>query len=317
MSSEEHKCPICGKPTSTWYVNARKDGLCREHAQMLKEGKLVQCPDCGKYHLKDEKCECKKEVYTELPREGFENCIICNAKTNGYAFCKDCYRKHTYDELLEILNKKMIREETIEKIKVLKTNEVNKEIKTQENNSVKSELKKGKCLTCNNTTTDDYLFCPECYHKYKNKTLLLKVEKCLSIEILDESYEGVYGCDDGHIVKSIAEREIDDYLYANSIKHSYEPLYGNGIEKGKKPIKPDFLLENYLGPNEHVYLEYWGFDESYKEYTERKNYKLSIYKKNKDTVISLSAKKDVKYLKFSLQQKLKKENIEIHKINED
>ena len=53
------------------------------------------------------------------------------------------------------------------------------------------------------------------------------------------------------------------------------------------------------------------------EYTERKNYKLNIYKKNKDTVISLSAKNDVKYLKFSLQQKLKKENINIHEINEE
>ena len=41
MSHDKHLCPICGKPTSVWYGNARKDGLCREHAQMLKEGKLT------------------------------------------------------------------------------------------------------------------------------------------------------------------------------------------------------------------------------------------------------------------------------------
>lgn len=260
MSTLNQKCPICGKPTSVWYGNARKDGLCREHAQMLKEGKLIQCPDCGSFHLANEECKCKVQAYTDK-----------NIENNP---------------------------------------PVEKPI-------TKNEISKGKCLTCSNTTTADYLFCPECYHKYKDKTLLLKVEKCLTIEILDESYEGVYGCDDGHIVKSMAEREIDDYLYANGIRHSYEPLYGKGIGKGKKPIKPDFRLENYLGPNEDVYLEYWGYDESYKEYTARKNYKLNIYKENKETVISLSAKNDVKYLKFSLQQKLNKDNINIHEINED
>ena len=41
MSTLNQKCPICGKPTSVWYGNARKDGLCREHAQMLKEGNLI------------------------------------------------------------------------------------------------------------------------------------------------------------------------------------------------------------------------------------------------------------------------------------
>ena len=271
MSNAEHKCPICGKPTSVWYGNARKDGLCREHAQMLREGKLVQCPNCGTFHLTNEECKCKKNINSHEDKSRANIEMATSIENNP---------------------------------------PVEKQI-------TKNEISKGKCLTCSNTTTADYLFCPECYHKYKDKTLLLKVEKCLTIEILDESYEGVYGCDDGHIVKSMAEREIDDYLYANGIRHSYEPLYGKGIGKGKKPIKPDFRLENYLGPNEDVYLEYWGYDESYKEYTARKNYKLNIYKENKETVISLSAKNDVKYLKFSLQQKLNKDNINIHEINED
>ena len=62
MSHDKHLCPICGNPTSVWYGNARKDGLCREHAQMLKEGKLVQCSDCGSYHLANEECNCKKNI---------------------------------------------------------------------------------------------------------------------------------------------------------------------------------------------------------------------------------------------------------------
>ena len=94
MSSEEHKCPICRKPTSTWYGNARKDGLCREHAQMLKEGKLVQCPDCGTLHLKDEECNCKK-VNKFNNNKINKTCLFCNKETeNGNLFCKECYYKY-------------------------------------------------------------------------------------------------------------------------------------------------------------------------------------------------------------------------------
>lgn len=94
MSNEEHKCPICGKPTSTWYGNARKDGLCREHAQMLKEGKLVQCPDCGTFHLKAEECNCKK-VNKFNNNKINKTCLFCHKETeNGNLFCKDCYYKY-------------------------------------------------------------------------------------------------------------------------------------------------------------------------------------------------------------------------------
>ena len=94
MSSEEHKCPICGKPTSALYGNARKDGLCREHAQMLKEGKLIQCPNCGTFHLKDEECNCKK-VNKFNNNKINKTCLFCQKETeNGNLFCKDCYYKY-------------------------------------------------------------------------------------------------------------------------------------------------------------------------------------------------------------------------------
>lgn len=88
------KCPICGKPTSTWYGNARKDGLCREHAQMLKEGKLIQCPDCGNFHPKDEECHCKNDDKLKKYRIN-KICLFCHKETeNGNLFCKDCYYKY-------------------------------------------------------------------------------------------------------------------------------------------------------------------------------------------------------------------------------
>ncbi|MCM1222338.1 MAG: hypothetical protein NC548_48510 [Lachnospiraceae bacterium] len=298
-------CQICGKSGYMYYP------LCKEHLEMKANGKVVKCPDCGQWHLSDTACKCQAEIeYTELPTEGFDSCVVCGVETNGYAFCRKCWKKYTTEEMLDILNgtESTNTQRLEDKEMPIKNDDVSV---TSENEQ--QELKIGKCLTCSNSTSDGFLFCPECYHKYKNKTLLLKVEKCLSVTIQDESYEGVYVCDDGHIVKSMAEREIDDYLYAKGIKHSYEPPYDPG--NGRKPIKPDFLLEDYLGEDESVYIEYWGFDESFKEYTERKKYKLNIYRENKDTIVCLSAKHDIKNIKFALKTKLKKDNIKIHEIN--
>ncbi len=243
--AENTKCPICGEPTSIWYGNARKDKLCRHHAQMLKDGELALCEDCNQWYEVKEGCKCKKE---------------------------------------EINNEEM-----------------------------KRELRIGRCLTCDNTTQDDYLFCPECFHKYKNKYILLGVSNCRTITLKDESYEGILECDDGHIVKSMAEQNIDNYLNEKDIKHFYEVPYDIG--NGKKPIKPDFFLPNYLGENKNVIIEYWGFNESHKEYTERKKYKLAIYKEKKQTVVCLSAKNDLRNLNYSLKTKLNPNNIKENEIN--
>ena len=294
-------CQICGKPGYMYYP------LCKAHLDMKADGRVVKCPDCGQWHLSDEICKCQSHVeYTELPTEGFDKCVACGAETNGYAFCKKCWNKYTTEEMLHILNKRDATNATENAKNSIVDNNTIDTISAQ-------NLRIGKCLTCSNSTNEGFLFCPECYKKYKEKTLLLKVEKCLTVTIQDESYEGVYVCDDGHIVKSMAEREIDDFLYSKGIKHSYEASYDPG--NGKKPIKPDFLLEDYLGEGESVIIEYWGFDESYKEYTERKRYKLNIYKENKETVVCFSAKKDIKDIKFNLKTKLRKDRIRLHEIN--
>ncbi len=79
-----------------------------------------------------------------------------------------------------------------------------------------------KCIACGRETHSGNLFCLSCYHKYKDKQILVQISKCREIKILDESYEGKYTCKDGHIVKSKSEREIDDYLFEHGIAHAYE-----------------------------------------------------------------------------------------------
>ena len=96
MKNENSTCPICGNPTSIWYGNARKDKLCREHAQQMKEGIIEQCPNCGKWHTTGKPCECKSKAirYSENVSNSELTCIICGEPSNGKHFCRSCYAKY-------------------------------------------------------------------------------------------------------------------------------------------------------------------------------------------------------------------------------
>ena len=81
MKNENSTCPICGNPTSIWYGNARKDKLCREHAQQMKEGIIEQCPNCGKWHTTGKPCECKSKAirYSENVNNSELTCSLPTA----------------------------------------------------------------------------------------------------------------------------------------------------------------------------------------------------------------------------------------------
>lgn len=306
---DKHVCPICGKPTAKSYGNYQKDGLCVEHSQQKKDGLIFQCDKCGQWHKTGEKCKAKK-IFAELPREGFDHCVLCGKETDGVAFCKDCYMKYPNHELLAMLNgqtKKQTR--PIEEIKEEAAQE------KQNNVVVINSNNKAKCITCGRQT-DGVLFCGTCYHKYKEKELLFKITNCTNVELLDEEYENKLTCKDGHIVKSKSEREIDNYLFEHGISHAYEkelPYSATDV------LKPDFCLPNYLGNGEDVYIEHWGYNENNIRYTESKKFKLKIYKelcaKKKITLICTYEKTDIGKIDTVLNRKLTKEYIKIHEIN--
>ena len=172
---------------------------------------------------------------------------------------------------------------------------------------------KVRCIACGKEVEPGFLFCKSCYAQYVNKELLVKISKCREVEILDESYEGHYTCDDGHIVKSKSERDIDNYLFENGIPHAYERAY---IPTSDPTItlKPDFTLPNFNGSGKDVIIEHWGFNENNLEYKKSKNYKMKIYKKEKVTIISTN-EKDIQDYKVSLKRKLA--TFEYDKINFD
>lgn len=284
--TEELKCPICGEPTSVYMGNARKDRLCRKHAKELKEGNIYLCDKCGKYHGKDEVCP-SELPYTELPYTGFDKCIKCGKDTYGYAFCSECYYKQSNEELLQELNNFVKGNTKTEK--PIKPNE-------QKTEEAVIQIINKKCLLCDNDS-GEYLFCKSCFSQYHNKTLLLKVtvDSNQKIELLNESYEGIYVCKDGHVVKSKSERDIDNYLFEHKIAHAYEkalPIKG-------EIFKPDFYL-----PDLDVYIEHWGYDETNVEYTQRKDYKIAKYREKGITLICTYEATDMKDVETSLEIKL-------------
>lgn len=315
MSNEKSICPICGKPT---YLvggkNPRKDGLCGKHSQQFFNKLIYQCPDCGKWIEKDQKCDCKITAKVdELPSEGYESCILCGSSSSGYAFCRKCFRAHTEDELLKLFNDYKKRPNNAGNNTESKPEE--NDISADEQNGIVviDPNNKSKCLVCGKQT-DGLLFCQSCYHKYKNKKCLFKISKCSNVELLDDDYEGWFTCKDGHVVKSKSEREIDNYLFDKGIFHVYEKEVHYGA-KDNEVLHPDFYLPKYLD-GEDVYIEHWGFGEENTRYTDSKNFKIDIYKK-KDLTVVCTFEKDMGNIESTLERKLDKTLIKLKSINFD
>ncbi len=298
-------CQICGKPSGIY-------PLCKEHLQMKANGEIIKCEDCGQWHFKNSPCKCNEtEEYTELPKEGFTQCIACGKNTDGYAFCLDCWKIYSKEEMLNMLNDYISNKNTNNN-----NNKTEKDFEEEANNVVTIDSNnKSKCITCGKQT-DGLLFCSNCYKKYKDKELLFKITNCTNVELLDESYEGRYTCKDGHIVKSKSERDIDNYLFENDIPHAYEKELPYGPNK-KEVLHPDFFLPNYLGKGKHIYIEHWGYNENNIKYTETKKFKIPIYEKLGITLICTYEKTDMANIDATLERKLNKTFIMENKINDN
>ena len=351
--SEEFKCPICGESTFKFYGNYRKDKLCSKHATDLKNRKIeildqfecfgiefIDTPifinsendEVLNEILDEEVSDALKQCYTEWPRNGYNNCILCSKKSYGYAFCKECYKNSDFKKLQKALfSIRNIKNESTADTVEKPTPNINKNAKdfenldvrekeielTQENQNnviIINETNKSKCITCGRQS-EGLLFCSSCYHKYKNKELLFKITNCTNVELLDENYEGKITCTDGHIVKSKAEYMIDNYLYKNNIIHAYEKGLPYGATQ-KEVLHPDFYLPNYLGEKKHVYIKFWGYNENNIKYTNSKKFKMDIYKQKQITLINVY-EKDTYDIETNLDRKLNKEYIKENQINGD
>ena len=106
--SKQLCCPICGEPTSKFFGNYNQFGLCKLHSKMEKNGEIVQCEDCGKWHEIFEKCECQQLT-----------CIICNEPSHGNHFCYSCWKQYK-DKSIDIRFKNLKYDGIVDKYGNLK-----------------------------------------------------------------------------------------------------------------------------------------------------------------------------------------------------
>lgn len=224
-------------------------------------GKYPLCNKC--YYEEDEDFD---EEYEDEDFDEEDTCEICGEDSNGYPLCKTCYYKV-----------KEYAEENFETI---------------------SKIEKRYCLFCNNTTDNEYFLCPDCYKKHRNKETIFSLLNGQNLTILQSKYYCKYKCDDGHWVKSKAERDIDNYLFKNKIRHCYEkelPIDNNP----EHSLYPDFYL-----PDFNLYIEHLGMEDN-KKYNDTLEYKIPIYKKLKITLICTHEKTDAADIADVLKRKLK------------
>lgn len=111
-----------------------------------------------------------------------------------------------------------------------------------------------------------------------------------------------YICEDGHRVRSLSEKTIDDWLFRNKIIHRYEPVVP--IPEG---IIPDFEVSTKDGGS--VYIEFWGMVDD-PIYRERMNKKIEIYFQRLLPLIELR-QEDLRNLDFVLRRKLVNKNVAV------
>ena len=79
----------------------------------------------------------------------------------------------------------------------------------------------------------------------------------------------------GHLVRSVSETIISNFLFKHGIEYKYEKLYPKLVED-RKPYKPDFTLDL---AGQKVYFEYFGMDD--RDYKEKQQKKIALQQKYK------------------------------------
>ncbi|MDA0946834.1 MAG: hypothetical protein O2791_07225 [Bacteroidetes bacterium] len=128
-------------------------------------------------------------------------------------------------------------------------------------------------------------------------------------EQLNKRYPPKIIAQDGHRVRSLGEKTIDDWLYMNKIVHAYERPFVTA----HGDLVPDFYIPAGVSPGSHaVYIEYWGM-EGNAEYDARKKEKLAIYEANNmaGQLIELNPKHQSDLESELAKQLLKKANISV------
>jgi hypothetical protein len=126
------------------------------------------------------------------------------------------------------------------------------------------------CIICGQPSNGKH-FCLNCYHKYKNRSVDIRITNCTTTTIMDEYGNLTIKCDDGRRVRSRAEALIYNWLFNKKIRAIYEETLFYEDDKGEtKTLHPDFYLPDY-----ELYIEYNELTN--KPYLSKKEYAMKIY----------------------------------------
>lgn len=280
MATEQIKtCPICGAPTRVYMGHARKDGLCGTHADMFKNGEIIQCEKCGSWHKAGQKCKCENS--NTNTQTGV--CIICGKQTQNANFkqCQECFEESMdfCGSIDRSRNSHAFRDHYYnlrDSISIMKDISI-----TRKNCNKLIAL-----AILNSKINDDDSLKARVYQDVEKLIESKKKIPVPSKEVEEErkekdaEKERSHTTMDGHSVKSDMEVRIDDILYMNRIIHCYEKPIDEIAEKRKKC---DWFIP--ITANKGIYIEYWGMDTP--EYKKARAEKEELYRTNNIPYISI------------------------------
>ena len=141
----------------------------------------------------------------------------------------------------------------------------------QQKNQDKEQDTEITCLICGQPSNGKH-FCYDCWKKYKDKAVDIRIMNCKDVKILDNYGNLTIECDDGRRVRSRAEALISNFFYNNKIRSVYEKTIYYQENGETKTVHPDFYLPDY-----DLYIEYNEIKK--KSYLQNKEFTKNIYNK--------------------------------------
>lgn len=154
------------------------------------------------------------------------------------------------------------------------------------------------CIICGEPSNGKH-FCFNCWNKYKDKSVDIRITNCNSTQILDEYGTRRKKAKDGRFVRSLSEKIIIDYFFDHFIRVVYEQTISYKNDKGEdKELHPDFFLPDY-----NLYIEFNGLTD--KNYLKKKEYANAIYKQ-KGLNVEILENDDTDDIEKTMQRLLEK-----------
>ena len=282
-------CNVCGAESGKFF-------LCFKCNKLKDEGKVVKCPDCGKWHYANKTCECnaksapvakeepKVEKASKEPKTvaGDGVCIICSEKAPNGHLCRDCFYemrdyKDSFDKNSKSFDMKDYYFNLRSNIYRMKTFDF-----------VKSNCNKLMAIANFVAELHDNSLTDRVVNDIKDIIEAKKPKEKETVKVSEEAKqkdshkEELRRTCDGHYVKSDPEITIDDILYENRIVHCYEKKVP--IDSDEQTIKCDWFIP--VTDSRHgIYIEYWGMNT--KEYLQNKERKRKAYKEHDIPLIEI------------------------------